>query len=49
MGDRSAKHATFTIDRVYDAAPSRVFAAFADPEAKSQWFATGNSLTSRHR
>lgn len=39
MTERSAKHATFTIDRVYDAAPSRVFAAFADPAVKSQWFA----------
>lgn len=39
MTDRSAKHASFTIDRVYDATPSRVFEAFADPKVKSQWFA----------
>lgn len=37
--DRSAKHATFTIERVYDATPARVFAAFADPKAKAKWFA----------
>lgn len=28
----------FTIDRVLDAAPARVFAAFADPALKAQWF-----------
>ncbi|HVR05249.1 MAG TPA: SRPBCC domain-containing protein, partial [Solirubrobacteraceae bacterium] len=35
---RSAEHATFTIERVYDAAPERVFAAWAEPEAKENWF-----------
>ena len=31
-------HATFAIDRTYDAAPARVFQAFADPVAKARWF-----------
>ena len=35
---RSTKHATFTIERVYDASPTRVFAAFADEGAKRKWF-----------
>jgi uncharacterized protein YndB with AHSA1/START domain len=36
---RSATHATFVIDRTYDASPARVFAAFADPAVKARWFA----------
>jgi len=38
MSERSATHATFVIERTYDAAPSRVFAAWADKSAKGQWF-----------
>ena len=38
MTDRSAVHDTFTLDRHYDAAPARVFRAFADPDAKALWF-----------
>ncbi|MFN4166269.1 MAG: SRPBCC family protein [Ferrovibrio sp.] len=38
MTQRSALHNTFTITRVYDAPPARVFAAFADPKAKAKWF-----------
>ena len=38
MTKRSATHATFTIERVYDASPTRVFAAYADPKLKTQWF-----------
>jgi uncharacterized protein YndB with AHSA1/START domain len=37
MTDRSVAHATFTIERSYPATPARVFAAFADPEAKAIW------------
>ena len=38
MSQRSVTHATFTIERTYDAAPARVFAAYADPAAKARWF-----------
>jgi uncharacterized protein YndB with AHSA1/START domain len=38
----SVIHDTFTIERSYPAAPSRVFAAFASAEAKSAWGDTGN-------
>jgi uncharacterized protein YndB with AHSA1/START domain len=38
MTKRSADHATFVIERTYDADPARVFAAWADKSAKGQWF-----------
>jgi uncharacterized protein YndB with AHSA1/START domain len=38
MTERSVTHATFVIERVYDAAPARVFAAWATPAAKGSWF-----------
>ena len=41
MSDRSATHSTFVIERDYDAAPARVFAAWADVNAKGQWFGPG--------
>jgi uncharacterized protein YndB with AHSA1/START domain len=42
MTARSTTHATFTIDRLYDADPARVFAAWADPVAKTRWFGGGS-------
>jgi uncharacterized protein YndB with AHSA1/START domain len=36
--ERSVTHATFSIERTYDASPERVFAAWANPEAKARWF-----------
>ena len=39
MSERSIEHAGFTIQRRYEAAPERVFAAWADPAAKARWFA----------
>jgi uncharacterized protein YndB with AHSA1/START domain len=39
MTDRTVLHDTFRIDRHFDAAPDRVFRAFAEPEAKARWFA----------
>jgi uncharacterized protein YndB with AHSA1/START domain len=38
MTERSVTHATFVIERTYDASPSRVFAAFADPAIHDRWF-----------
>jgi uncharacterized protein YndB with AHSA1/START domain len=38
MTDRSVNHATFVLERTYDAPPAQVFAAWADPEVKSRWF-----------
>jgi uncharacterized protein YndB with AHSA1/START domain len=34
----SVKHATFTIERTYAAAPARVFTALSTKEAKGKWF-----------
>jgi uncharacterized protein YndB with AHSA1/START domain len=42
MSDRSATHATFVIERTYDASPARVFAAWAEKSAKQQWFGPGD-------
>ncbi|NJM92756.1 MAG: polyketide cyclase [Rhodospirillaceae bacterium] len=38
MRERSATHGSFTLERVYDAAPARVFKAWADPAIKARWF-----------
>src|SRR5687768_8938961 len=38
MTERSATHSTFVIERIYDASPARVFAAWARPDAKARWF-----------
>jgi uncharacterized protein YndB with AHSA1/START domain len=35
---RSTEHATFTVERRYAAAPSRVWTAWTQEEAKRQWF-----------
>ena len=38
VSNRSAAHGTFVIERDYPASPVQVFAAWADLDAKSQWF-----------
>jgi len=38
MPSHSTEHATFRIDRTLPAPPPKVFAAFADREAKARWF-----------
>jgi uncharacterized protein YndB with AHSA1/START domain len=41
MSERTVAHATFNLERHYACSPDRVFAAWADPEAKGRWFAAG--------
>ncbi|MES1158741.1 MAG: SRPBCC family protein [Terricaulis silvestris] len=38
MSERSVQHGSFTIERSFKASPERVFQAWADGEAKAQWF-----------
>lgn len=38
MTERSVTHATFVVERTYDASPELVFAAWADPAKKARWF-----------
>ena len=38
MSERSVTHASFVIERNYDAPPARVFAACSDPAIKKRWF-----------
>jgi len=47
MTDRSVVHATFTLERTYDAPPARVFAAFADFEKKRKWFGSADGDNSK--
>jgi uncharacterized protein YndB with AHSA1/START domain len=42
-------HATFTIEREYPLPIPRVFAAWADPKAKAQWFAGPKDWKLKHR
>lgn len=46
MKKRSVTHATFVIERHYDASPSHVFNAWANPEAKRHWFACSDEWNS---
>ena len=43
MTERSTEHATFEIERIYDASPANVFAALADPKEKAKWFGPSDS------
>ncbi len=38
MSDQYAQHGSFVIDRLIDAPPDRVYAAFATAEGKARWF-----------
>jgi uncharacterized protein YndB with AHSA1/START domain len=42
MPDRSVTHHTFRIERLYDASPAQVFAAYANPAARRRWFVEGD-------
>ena len=46
--ERSVTHATFVIERTYDASPARVFQAFADPAIKSRWFGSDDAPTTQY-
>jgi uncharacterized protein YndB with AHSA1/START domain len=48
MTERSTEHATFVIERTYDASPARVFAAWAEPAAKARWFGGGDEETGEY-
>jgi len=45
----TAVHNTFVIERKYSHSPERVFAAFADPSQKRQWYATGDHEIKEYR
>lgn len=38
MSERPIEHGALVVERVYDAAPGRVFAAWSDPRAKARWY-----------
>jgi len=38
MTQSHVTHATFVLERTYDASPERVYAACSDAEAKARWF-----------
>lgn len=41
MNEASVVHSSFTVERVYQSSPDRIFAAFEVPETKRRWFAEG--------
>jgi uncharacterized protein YndB with AHSA1/START domain len=41
--EHSAVHGSFTVERVYAAAPATVFHALTDPTAKARWFSGGDA------
>lgn len=45
MDERAVTHSTFVIERTYPSTPEQVFAAFADPAKKRQWFAPDEGST----
>ncbi|MGB0085620.1 MAG: SRPBCC family protein [Rhodomicrobiaceae bacterium] len=38
MNNPTLVHGNFTTERIYDAAPTRVFEAWSNPELKARWF-----------
>jgi len=49
MTERNTTKATFTIERIYPAKPSRVFKAFADETSKKTWFGGGDEWVQLER
>ena len=48
MTDRSIVHAMFTVERSWKHAPERVFAAWANPAHKRQWFGSPEEGNADH-
>jgi uncharacterized protein YndB with AHSA1/START domain len=46
---RSVVHATFCLERTYEATRSQLFKALTDPAAKARWFAGGGGYTTLER
>ena len=46
--NRSTVHSTFVLERSYDAARSRVWRAWADPEEKRRWFGPQGPAKAAH-
>ncbi len=44
MGERSAEHAIFKIERVYSALPKRVYQAWTNPKMKARWYGPGDQV-----
>ena len=44
MGERSAEHAIFSIERVYSALPKRVYQAWTNPEMKARWYGPNDQV-----
>lgn len=42
MSERSVEHATFVVERAFDAPPARVFAAWASAAARRRWAVPGD-------
>lgn len=45
MTEAAIRHGSFTIERRYEAAPERLFAAFAQSEARRQWLVYADGWT----
>ena len=39
MSERATTFETFTVERIYEFTPDKVFAAWAGPKTKARWFA----------
>lgn len=48
MTERSIVHGTFTVERSFTHAPAKVFAAWAKPEQKRQWFGAPDDTNPTH-
>jgi uncharacterized protein YndB with AHSA1/START domain len=47
--ERSQVHATFVVERTYDAAPERVWHALSADDARDQWFTAGDAFTATEK